>query len=68
MPAMLPERFTEPFGRPPEIKRTRNATVVIKAGPSVSPHALEPGASRMDHLEIPVRKPSPPMTYAATCC
>jgi internalin A len=56
---VLEELRKLPVGQPPEIKRTRYATVDIKAGPGVSLHALEPGARRMDNLEIPVRHQLP---------
>jgi internalin A len=53
---------TLPVGQPPEIKRIRNATVVFNAGVGVSPHTIEPDASRMDNLEFPVRHQLPPKT------
>jgi len=49
---------TLPVGKPPEIKRTRNAKIVMNASAGVSPYAtVETGASSM---EIPSKPELPP--------
>ena len=50
--ALLQALQSLPVGQPPEIKRIHNPKVVINTGVAISSFTVEPGASRLDNLDI----------------